>query len=253
MENWRGFIREDAKKRTAIAQDMSEPESGYDPDLDMRQLYQKSDSQKKAAYKDMMKAGRSMKKLFAKHADRAFLESLVTVHWTTKKGALSLLQGGGRNELSCNAYLPGQVSFGRTWAPYGVVVKGHISLLANSMDDVMSGAGEAYTAADQERTKMSGANKGIGKTYPPETYKTGDAILVLDQEDWAPRANPRSTTGKGNHNEALVDNWQPVVVVLMGGGELMNSRVEQRRFKKHVDQLGLNIPVLTAAEAAKQL
>jgi hypothetical protein len=116
-----------------------------------------------------------------------------------------VLRASSKDELSCAAYLPGEVTTS-TWGDYGFVVDGHITLLANDMNDVMSGAGQDYTLANPERTKSSGANKGVGISYRCVDYV--DQIFVFDEEDWKPRIVKDS-----NWNEAFVDNWKITAVI----------------------------------------
>ena len=161
-----------------------------------------------------MGAGRVLKKVFAKYADRSFLESVVTTHWFYTHQGLSNVTA--RDELSCIATLPGQFELGYVGAisaaTLGMVVKGHITLLTNHMDILYTGRGGAYTEVDPARTRMSGANKGV-KPQSPGTYVQHKAFpgLVLDKQDWQP-----VTSGPKNYyyNEALVDNWRPVAYVI---------------------------------------
>jgi hypothetical protein len=155
-------------------------------------------------------AGRDLKKAFAKNADRAFLDSLVTVHWMRNKSQLeNFIQGKAtsRDELSTSAYLPGQIKGAGAFGGYGALVKGHITLLANDMDQLFTGHGSTYTYIDPQRTKMSGANKGIQQKYEPGDYAQ-NKIIVLDKEDWDPSGGART------NNEALVDNWTPMAIIV---------------------------------------
>ena len=144
--------------------------------------------------------GRIMKKAFAKYADRSFLESLELVHWMKDKTNLfDLLQSPrNRDELSATAYLPGEKEGKGSFGRYGLVIKGYITLLANDMDSLMTGYSHLYKKANPERVKSSGANKGIGAVE--------DESIVLSKTDWAP--NPFLG------NEALVDNWETVGVIV---------------------------------------
>ena len=196
FNNWRKHIlKEDADTREEFAKDLCKL-GGYDR---MRQPVMDSD------YPEVIKTGRGIKKTYNKHADRAFLDSLITIHWTDRRGSAKLLRASSKDELSCAAYLPGEVTTS-TWGDYGFVVDGHITLLANDMNDVMSGAGQDYTLANPERTKSSGANKGVGISYRCVDYV--DQIFVFDEEDWKPRIVKDS-----NWNEAFVDNWKITAVI----------------------------------------
>jgi len=194
FENWRDFLEEDSTTREEFSKDLCDL-GGYE-----------SMRQPEGDYPEVIKTGRGIKKLYNKHADRSFLDSLITVHWTNDSGLIKILsKGSSKDELSCAAYLPGEVTTS-TWGDYGVVVDGYISLLANDMNDVMSGGGKDYTLANPERTKSSGANKGVGLSYRCVDYV--DNIFVFDKEDWSPRDR------KGTRwNEAFVDNWKITAII----------------------------------------
>jgi hypothetical protein len=194
------------------------------------------------------KQGRIIKKLFAKYADREFLNSLLTIHWGSDVSNIDHLikKGKHRDELSCGAYFPGEVT-GHNYGPFGLLVKGHITLLANDMDNVISGGSDRYTNVNPSRTKSSGANKGVGVTLPisryayhpdeHDDYEPGmDPVMVLDQSDWSPR-----NTAANISNEAFVDNWQVVAIVLF-----------DYRYKDSFTRHGMDIeslpPILTIEE-----
>lgn len=194
-KRWRSFLKEDIDTRETFARDLCKM-GGYDR---MRNPVMDDD------YPEVIKTGRGIKKAYNKYVDRAFLDSLITIHWTDRMGSARLLKGSSKDELSCAAYLPGEVT-ASTWGDYGFVVDGHITLLANDMNDVMSGAGVDYTLANPERTKSSGANKGVGISYRCVDYV--DKIFVFDEEDWKPRIVKDS-----NWNEAFVDNWKITAII----------------------------------------
>ena len=239
MENWRKYLKEDAARRRALAQDISDLEIKDQWDTEAANVKYGMKPNPKA-YKEMMVKGRAIKQLFAKHADRSFLEGLGTIHWGKMEDIMELLESGSsRDELSAMAFLPGQLkesSFGDV----GLIVKGHITLLANDMDELMSGEGREYRKADPERTKMSGTNKGVRQNFPFEMYEKGRPLLVLDKEDWEPKG--RETLG----NEALVDNWKSIGIVSIDPPEIAF-------FKNVVKTLRLDIPVMTLEEAGKEL
>jgi len=220
FENWRKYLKEGMPQRKAFAQDVRkayDPERqtwAHLPDEEPPSPYGREGQD--AKYKLLMKKGRTLKQLFAKHANRDFLNSLTTVHWTTDiRNIMNIIKGDvtGRDELSALAYLPGEFKTGgdggRWVGDIGLVIQGHITLLANDMDHIVSGAGEYYTKADPERTKMSGVNKGVRTIYHPDSYEMGKPALVFDKEDWDP-----TIAWSGDFtNEALVDNWEIVAVI----------------------------------------
>ena len=239
LERWNKFLEEDAESRERFAKGVEK----IDPALRNFGPKDRFDNIL------MAKKGRSLKKLFAQEANRAFMNSLTTVHWTQANDIWRIImnhQTLRRDELSCNAFLkPSDIAevgpFGRRW---GLVVKGHISLLANDMDDIATGTGRSYKDPEQaERTASSGANKGvlkIGYAGDYEKYK----IVVLDKEDWQPDT--------GNHgayrNEALVDNWKIEAVIVSP----KQSR-KQILIEKHLEAAGMDVPVGTVDEIRKAL
>ena len=239
LERWNKFLEEDAESRERFAKGVEK----IDPTL--------RDFGPKDRFDNvlMAKKGRSLKKLFAQEADRAFMNSLTTVHWTQANDIWRIImnhQTLRRDELSCNAFLkPSDIAevgaFGQRW---GLVVKGHISLLANDMDDIATGTGRSYKDPEQaERTASSGANKGVLKISYAGDYKKYK-IVVLDKEDWQPDT--------GNHgayrNEALVDNWKIEAVIVSP----KQSR-KQILIEKHLEAAGMDVPVGTVDEIRKAL
>ena len=222
MENWREFIKEDARTREEFSKDLCDM-GGYEHRRDyVDAAFGKTID---PDFPEVMKTGRGIKKLYHKHADRAFLDSLITIHWTEKKGLVHLLaHGSNKDELSCAAYLPGETATS-VWADYGVVVDGYISLLANDMNDVMSGGGKRYTLANPERTKSSGANKGVGLSYRCTDYV--DKIFVFDEEDWNPAIRKHS-----RFNEAFVDNWKITAIISPEISHQFLKRIVHRKMKR---------------------
>lgn len=189
----------------------------------------------------MIQQGRSVKKVFNKYADRNWLQTLILVHGCKYRQLEKILGPGhpnSKDEISTRAFEPGEFNRNTTYSnkPYGVVLKGHITLLARSMNDLYTGFGKDYASHDPKRVKSSGANKGIGQMYPPEEYADLDPILILDKEDWDEAYDK-------NINEALVDNWRPVLVYTTYGEDFREDAQEL------VDKYGLDIPVVTGKEA----
>jgi hypothetical protein len=174
-----------------------------------------------------MARGKAAKRLFAKYADREFVDSLTTIHWSfSHRYIIQLLNKASRNEeISC-AFTLGSVLHPGGWrghmGDHGLVVKGYITLLANDMDNLISAGYSQYAGPDaytkrvpivdepglrdkevadwyvdffKKRRKTSGINKIV----------KGDIEngIVLSKEDYKP----------SNRNEALVDHWRPLAVV----------------------------------------
>jgi hypothetical protein len=168
--------------------------------------------------------GKIAKQLFARYADKNFLNSLVTIHWVKQpeKIAAILKNPSSRNdELSCNAVpsivdIPQNGAFGK----YGLVVKGRITFLANDMDDLYSGSYEDYVGMKdqipyvlrdgQRRSKEEIAwlrnymSKRAQTSGVNKVMRSGLNSVVLDANDFK----------YDRFNEALVDHWKPLAVVL---------------------------------------
>ena len=171
--------------------------------------------------------GREIKQAFAKHADHQWLSTIDTVHWASSPYALKALVGKGKDELSATMALPGDPlrSIG-AFVPYGLWVKGRITLASDNQDTIYSGFygdyGVGHEGSEEEvahRDKSSGRNKRPTMSKSYKNYgklERGNEYMekmarnipyVLDQSTWNPN-NPSST------NEALVDNWRPVGIVV---------------------------------------
>lgn len=188
--------------------------------------------------------GRAVKKLFHKYADHKWLSNLITVHWfNSHNGLFNLLtKMSSKDELSCTAYLPGQFQQS-SWGGVGLVVKGRITLLANSMDDVYSGGGEEYKQVMPDRARDSGANKGIGKIFTPERHRD-QPIFVFDSQDWL----------AGTDNEALVDNWKPVAVIYADSSDEELDKFREKEARKELERTKFsNIPIIPSSKLEEKL
>ena len=133
----RSLLSEDMASRQAFAQELRD-----DPEWDTQFRAERSQDpeKEKETYRQTFKVGRKLKTLFAKHADRAFLDGLVTIHWGTPVRILDVFQNASsRDELSTSVYLPGDVGPSMWGRGTGLVVKGHITILSNHMNDLMTG------------------------------------------------------------------------------------------------------------------
>jgi len=176
-------------------------------------------------------AGREIKRAFANNADYQFLSSLDTVHWTGDFYSMEGLKGKNKDELSATMTLPGE-DFDYP-LDYGLWVKGRITLAANEQDNLYSGFygdyGSGPEGSEEEvahRDRSSGRNKRptISKDYSRygklqrgnefgEKMARENIPYVLDQSTW----NPSKTK---SNNEALVDNWKPIGIILTRGDEI---------------------------------
>jgi len=175
--------------------------------------------------------GRAIKRAFNANADHQWLSTLDTVHWTGEIYDMEALVGKGKDELSTTMILPGE-NFESLLA-YGLWIKGRITLASNDMDQLYSGhwedyiPGETSTVSEEEyeqRKKSSGINKLPATSKDYSRYgklKRGSEFgekmarnipYVLDQATWNPAGFAM--------NEALVDNWKPVGIILSRGDEI---------------------------------
>ena len=205
MKHLRQYIRQmlledrDADRQPFVQDLLNNP--NYDDTFrDISDEYSDPSEKVLQGYKDRASMGRIMKKAFAKHADRNFIDTLELVHWSKDLSKIikMLKSPSSRDELSAAAYLPGEMPGNSAFGKYGIVINGYITLLANDMDALQTGYSEFYKKADPERVKSSGANKGIGNV--------DDESIVLSREDW----DPDDFLG----NEALVDNWEATGVIV---------------------------------------
>ena len=181
-------------------------------------------------------AGRDIKRAFNKHADHRWLSSLDTVHWTDGYGLKGLTSG--KDELSTTMSLPGGKLDPVTFImEVGLWIKGRITLAVNDQDRLYSGKWDDYMGAglrskkgkaQRHRQKSSGVNKlpTISKDYSRyDQLEPGTEFAekmarnipyVLDQSTWDPSPS--------HPNEALVDNWKPVGIVVVDDRD--GSRIE---------------------------
>jgi hypothetical protein len=171
-------------------------------------------------------AGRDIKRAYSKNADHQWLKTIDTVHWTSDVYNLSSIIGKGKDELSATMALPGDPLRAISFLPFGLWIKGRITLATDTQDALYSGKKGDYDAPHEgseeevaHRDKSSGRNKrptmsknykGYSKLERGNEYmeKMANNIpYVLDQSTWNPHS-PSST------NEALVDNWKPHAIVV---------------------------------------
>jgi len=221
------MIKESLSKRQAIAADINT--SGLPMGTYSAQHYAND------PIADYLERGKVIKKLFHQHADHAFMDTLVTVHYRDLANLPRFkAEVTSRDELSCVAYKSGETfKFGHPLgqAGVGIAVKGRITLLTNNSRMMVSGRGEMYTNQRPERTKSSGANKGVAVVPSIYDIVSANSAYVLDSEDWNP------STSNVRENEALVDNWRIYAYVvesdkaeayvrnLIRGGLIDDSRV----------------------------
>jgi len=216
----RNLLIEDAARRQALAKDLEGADNWPAKSAGDHRL----DNFEPALARP---SGRILKKAFHKHADHSFMNTLTTVHWADYPARIaSMLKGSSKDEISTSVYLPGELKNTGTGAygAYGLEIKGHISLLANNMDDINTGSGLDSIYADRHRSESSGINKGVKKTHVPSAYSDDkNPVLVLDKSDW----NPQGAEDGIYNNEALVDNWHPVAIIVSNEEDYEDGDMEE--------------------------
>lgn len=160
-------------------------------------------------YPNARKRGRLVKKTWAKHVDRNFVDSLIYVHWSHYEEYLlrliedsRALERPSRDEISCEAYLPGEIGEDTgQFGSVGLIIKGYVSLLGNEMSNMVSGYLKDLRKWHPEHKNTSGISRGV-QSAMADTY-------VLDKQSFA-----SGKTGK----EAFLDNWYPVGIVTLKPG-----------------------------------
>lgn len=185
---------------------------------------------------------RAIKQIFRDEADHKWLSTLNTVHWAVDPDALMQLKGRNRDELSTIMTLPSEplVSLSPAGYPFGLWIRGRITLAADDMDDIWSGHYGKYmthpvfpkdgpTPEQLQRQRSSGVNKLPGEVPLPNKWNRMAKNIGRKREEWGeekllnlvldefPYILDRQTwqtTSTSNRNEALVDNWKPVGIVV---------------------------------------
>ena len=217
LESWRKFVAEEEtmdEDAIGMAQDLAG--SG---ELGSDKVYQ---------YPLPKASGRAIKDAFRKNADHQWLATLNTVHWAYDVSGIKDVIDSGKDELSAVMSLPGEKFVQAGEYPVAMLIKGRITLATNEQDKLYSGGYFDYMGSDNEeeaakqahRAKSSGVNKRpmvskdfsrYGKLQRGNEYMEKMAIsaipYVLDQATWKPEET-------NSVNEALVDNWKPVALVV---------------------------------------
>lgn len=164
------------------------------------------------------KKARNAKRIWSDEADHSFFDSLIKVHWfqhSPLAGLDWILTSSGKDEISTMLYLPGS-EITSSWANVGVVVQGHVTIAANSMDSLVSGY--------KSRKDLAGkyAASGVPKR-PTRMTRKQTSNYILDRDSF-------KETSQG-HNEGIVDNWKPVALVLPWGGHALRKKALEAGLK----------------------
>jgi hypothetical protein len=188
---------------------------------------------------------REIKRIFRDNADHNWLNTLDTVHWNfeTYPEAFLSLKGRNRDEISCTMTMPNKSFEPRNFeAAYGLWVKGRITLASYDQDQIWSGMRGHYMSHPPEpeqlqRMRSSGLNKRPDTLPHKRSWanleKEMDELggfdarelgyqfpYILDQQSWVEPSG-------GFMNEALVDNWRAVGLVVPEYAEMGIKDLQQ--------------------------
>ena len=157
-----------------------------------------------------------------------YKRQLDTVHWTDDFYGLEGMKGKGKDEISTTMTLPGASFEPAAGLPYGLWIKGRITLAANEQDALYSGFygdyGAPHEASEEEvaqRDRSSGRNKRPTTSKDYSRYgqlERGNEYMEKMARDGIPYILDQSTWDPGktkSNNEALVDNWRPVGIIVV--------------------------------------
>ena len=194
-EDWLGFL--DRTRNIEYSSDLK------DPTFD-------AENQKSLPNKSMAK---DVKRAWAAEADHKFMKTVVTVHWfhgvDSDKKIGTLLSTSGKNEISTMGYLPDTKRIQTVWGVVGLIVKGRVTLAANSMDDIHSGyygggfdkVSTKYASSGVPRRATAFKSKNIYRDSP-KGARVGQLNYILDRGSFK--------SASVHENEFIVDNWKPV-------------------------------------------
>lgn len=205
LEDLKGF-----QQRTKGSDYMS---SFDDPTFD--QPYQKQLPHKTLA--------KDVKRAWAQEADHNFMKSLIKVHWLSgldwEKKLDRFLSLGGNNEVSAMGYLPDSKKVKSSWGTVGVIIQGRVTLAANDMNAITSGYFKDVPGEVTSKYKSSGVPRRatMFRSDPSAFGGAGSQNYILDRESFNPE--------RSRHNEFIVDNWNPVALVIDSEADLFLDSV----------------------------
>jgi len=173
--------------------------------------------------------GRLVKKIWDKHVDREFINSLTFVHWSSEENITQLLLNSinniNKDELACAAYLDEIIAPPK---PVGVLIDGYCTLLGNNMEKIYSyGPG------------MYNVNPSSGLARGPSIADS--STYVIDKEDWKPLFI--KNTRNWYSNEAFVDNWKPKAIV--HNGKNRSIEIANKIQQIVLNNKGITLPILS--------
>ena len=147
---------------------------------------------------------KNVKRIWSQQADHQFMKSLVKVHWFGNRTVSSYVKrvewfvsSGGKDEISCAAYLPWQHIQGN-WGEFGVMLQGHVTLAANNMDVLQTGYITDISDEQMQKWKSSGVPKRP-RLFVPQSVSDN---YILNAKDFKAKQRVGSFG-----NEVILDNW----------------------------------------------
>ena len=171
---------------------------------------------------------KDIKKLWNKHVDRQFIQSLVKIHWlegTNYYGATEaenrikkFLKDVPRNdEISIGLYAKNSY-YNSYWGEIGIVLDGRITFASNDMNTLYTG-GWSDVDAEKEKAyrKTSGIPRRATVVFPKKTLNLSHYILdgeTFNEDD-------------SSQNEGIIDNWKPISIIIRKPNEFGLTRANR--------------------------
>ena len=227
LENWRKYLAESERMEKARAEFKKAVKDGYvGPEISFMDWFKwiyHGYSDKVANWrKNAVTKEKDLKTIYKKNADRNFLDSLTYIHWSMSGDPAKYLTADSKHQTSAEGYAPN--SRFRQHFPdnpfnqsrVGIQIRGFVVFGSNA--NLVSQAGSAYEA--QPGKEASGHVKSVGKVADEGENQPGwldpadpqFSDLVFDEETFS------ANTGRfKSNNEFIIDNWEPVAIVVLGG------------------------------------
>ena len=243
----RNIIQENLEKRIKMADDIERlgieqlpgvsiefleaPKARYKKEIDPETGYLALDAGPMERYRQAMQPGSELKKLFAKYADKNFMDSLIITHYTQNlAGVKSVLEMSSRDELSCSAVIPEDFrpDTHRAGTGYygteglGIVVSGHVSYMTNNQDHAATGKGSNIRKAFEPNP---------GHFYELERQLDDDFEDRMELRDKEER--PFAGT---NRSVSSGVNKVPFIVPSSGTNSLMRTVPDEDSVKRYRDE-----------------
>jgi len=229
LENWRKYLNESERMEKAKAEFEKAVKAGYvGPELSFMDWLKGAASISTDVHKWRQHARtkeRDLKTIYKKHADRNFLDSLTYIHWTLSGNPARYLTAGSKHQTSAEGYTSHDLvrqhfPQGFTHPGVGIQIRGFVVFGSNANLQSHGGT-SAYKAqpgkeaSGHVKSVLNIADEGGPGWLDPEWSGGGRfSNLVFDEETFA-----ANTSRFKMNNEFILDNWEPVAIVVVGGRE----------------------------------